>query len=149
MRSTWIHCAGKMRGFTVSVIVSGLTAGCKLRLWLQAPVDSVHGQRLSDLCLTEGTGAVRYLSVSHSIAFVSHGQWDRPQAYTVSPSSAGALNLIQNLSFCFKGSWGWPVISALQLSVCLSFVSFTENKRCFLWVWIQTSLVSWSRLTTL
>ena len=66
---------------------------------------------------------VRYLSVSHSIAFVSHGQWDEPQAYTVSPSSAGALNLIQNISFGFEGSWGGPIISALQLHVYLLFQS--------------------------
>jgi len=49
------HCR-KNEGIYI-VTVSGLTDGCKLWLWLQAPMDSVRGQRLSDLCLTDDTKA--------------------------------------------------------------------------------------------
>ena len=112
------------------VTVSVLTAGCKLWLWLQAPwFQSVDSDCRTCVWQTArrqifpSDSAIVSLSVSHSIAFVSHSQWDKPQAYTVSPSSAGALNIIQNMRFSFKGSWGGPIISALELSVCLSFES--------------------------
>jgi hypothetical protein len=94
---------------TVSVTVSVLTAGCKLWLWLEAPwFQSVGSDCRTCVWQTArrqifpSDSAIVYLSVSHSIAFVSHGQWDKPQAYTVSPSSAGALNLIQNICFSLK-----------------------------------------------